>query len=309
MLRRSLFLSALLLIACPGQGDDDDSSDDDDTAADDDDTTAADDDDTTAADDDDTGPGDDDDSGDDDDDTPPPFDEEPLAWLFGPGFAADDQQFELGVLAAEFNSFDSLDVDEPALADRTFTPPGLTSADVLVQTDHGLDPADAVGVGVIADAGQPPTDYLALAAITDRTSVTPDATTATRTVDSTDAGCWTAGTCSTLAAEDAITVSTSLGDATLTRQVELRALELSDGRFAIVERSWIAASGTASTGGALLQEYRLVFTIEDESTPRRLGVAWAAWDGGATDPQVADLHAQWFEDTFSAEDSWLQQNP
>lgn len=242
----------------------------------------------------------------DDEDLPPPFDAEPMTWLFQKGFSAPDAELDVALRAAEFAAFSQRDVDEEAVTRRTFTPPPLTHELAPVPTEHGRDPAATVPVGIVADGKLPPQEYRRLAIERDRSALEPGRDRCTRTVPQDKVDCWESEECDALAATETCTSDGPLGQWTATRTVEVRALVLQDGRYALIERDWLpSAAAPVSEGGSHpQQQYRLFVTLQDQGTPRRFALSWTEFAGDAPKSATQAAH---LDATLSAQGAWLEE--
>ena len=242
----------------------------------------------------------------DDEDLPPPFDAEPMTWLFQKGFSAPDAELDVALRAAEFAAFAQRDVDEEAVTRRTFTPPPLTKDLASVPTEHGRDPAATVPVGLIADGKLPPQEYRRLSVQGDRSAMGPGRDRCTRTVPQDQVDCWTSEECDALTATETCTSDGPLGQWTATRSLEARTVVLQDGRYALIERDWLPTTAKPATEGAVhpLQQYRLFVTLQDQGTPRRFALSWTEFAGDAPKPATVAAH---LDATLSAQGAWLEE--
>lgn len=201
-------------------------------------------------------------------------------------------------------------VDSDNWADRAFVIDPLPTEDANAEglTNHGLDPADASGMGEAYLSMHPPTDHAALFGLEDQRPLEPASPNSyVRTITEGDAATFATGDSEVLVSSNAINRENFLFNVDYVLMKAWRWVTLDDGRTAVVSRSWAPDSGPVNDDGEQIrQAYSLELWIDHEGgTSLRWLVTWQDAELGIEQDTLNSLVGGSMNDAFEAQEEYL----
>lgn len=192
-------------------------------------------------------------------------------------------------------------------ADRAFLVQPFSRADVEGLVEHGFDPADTVGVGVIAASAFTPEEHFAHIRLEDLTPVEPASPDYyQRTFTDGDPDCLLARTCDTMRALNDVERKNALYTLRYEMPKTWRWVRTPAGEEALCARSANTDEAESNVDLRLKQGYSVDVWLPDPGGSLRYQVTWQETEWGQIDDEdTTGLLADGVDDVFAAQDTWL----
>ncbi len=241
-------------------------------------------------------------------------------YLFRNWETSDEGVLEVGMfnLQQHFAAMD-LDVD---YQDRSYQIDVLGTDDLVgVTAPDGTDPADTLGVGLVAGSVFTPEDHAQAIIQADQTPIEPNSRDQYERIflDPTDPSCFPTRDCTVLRTNNDLIKKNSLMEIPYEMIKDFRWVELSeDGEpgtevWGILARTWIEEAGIGESGNNTIeQSYSIDVFLPGASGSwgayRYMGL-WSESTGAVDDPDTVMNVTLWgMDDLFDETDKWLEEN-
>lgn len=226
-------------------------------------------------------------------------------WFFTRWASEDPAEMESAV-ASLLNFAANVDLEAPT-DDRAYLVAPFTRADVEALVSHNFDPADTVGVGVMASSAFAPEAHFAHIRLTDVTPVepsSPDYYQRTFTDGSPD--CLLNRECETITALNDVERKNALYTLRYEMPKSWRWVTMPDGSEALCARSANLDEAESSAELRLMQGYSIDLWLPQDGGSLRYQVTWQQTEWGDLDDEdTVGILANGVDDIFKIQDEWL----
>lgn len=226
-------------------------------------------------------------------------------WFFQRWDAEDPAEMESAV-ASLVAFVAGRDLEAPT-DERAFLVQPFTRADVEGLVDHSFDPADTVGVGVVALSAFPIADHFAHIGLSDVTPVEPSSPDYyQRTFTDGSPECLLDRSCTTMRAHNDVERKNALYTLRYEMPKSWRWVQTPEGDAALCARSANLDEAESNVELRLLQGYSVDIWLPDPRGSVRYQVTWQETEwGNIDDEDTTGLLADGVDDVFRAQDTWL----
>lgn len=195
--------------------------------------------------------------------------------------------------------------------ERSYTVTAFPASEVEGIVDHGLDPADTFGLGVVFQSEHPPEKHMDLIRIEDRTIVEASSPNLyTRTFVEGDPDCMLDRSCDLMRAHNLIRrESFFYGTMTYEMNKDYRWIPSENGDALVARAYQLAPNEETDNKVLLFQSYTLDIWIPVDGGSRRYNMSWQQTEVGSLDAaDIEGVLGAGIETLMADQDEWLSEN-